>query len=188
MSILVDSNTRLLTQGITGAAGKLHTLACRAYGTNVVGGVSPGKGGTDVEGIPVFDTVRDAVEETGANATMVFVPAPDVQARERILSMRLAKRPTAATLDLKGLAQRTDGFSGADLAGLVDAATELAFERTVEAGREHPVDDALLAQALKDARPSTQPWLETARNYALYANEGGSYDELLAYLKSRRLA
>jgi succinyl-CoA synthetase alpha subunit len=76
VSILVGKRTRLLTQGITGGAGKLHTLACRAYGTKVVGGVTPGRGGTDVEGIPVFDTVRDAVEKTGANATMVFVPPP----------------------------------------------------------------------------------------------------------------
>jgi succinyl-CoA synthetase alpha subunit len=76
VSILVDANTRLLTQGITGAAGKLHTLACRAYGTNVVGGVTPGRGGGDVEGIPVFDSVADAVAKTHANATMVFVPPP----------------------------------------------------------------------------------------------------------------
>jgi succinyl-CoA synthetase alpha subunit len=76
VSILVDRNTRLLVQGITGSAGRLHTLACRQYGTKVVGGVTPGRGGTDVEGVPVFDTVADAVEETGANATMVFVPAP----------------------------------------------------------------------------------------------------------------
>ena len=76
MSILVGKGTRLLTQGITGAAGKLHTLACRAYGTNVVGGVTPGRGGEDVEGIPVFDTVADAVAKTGANATMIFVPPP----------------------------------------------------------------------------------------------------------------
>ncbi len=75
MSVLVDRNTRLLVQGITGGAGRLHTLASRAYGTNVVGGVSPGKGGTDVDGIPVFDTVADAVAKTGANATMIFVPA-----------------------------------------------------------------------------------------------------------------
>ncbi|MDJ0976096.1 MAG: succinate--CoA ligase subunit alpha [Planctomycetota bacterium] len=75
MSILVDKNTRVLTQGITGEYGKMHTLACRAYGTNVVAGVTPGKGGTDVEGIPVFDTVDGAVAETGANTTMIFVPA-----------------------------------------------------------------------------------------------------------------
>jgi succinyl-CoA synthetase alpha subunit len=76
MSILVDRSTRLITQGITGGAGRLHSLACRAYGTKVVGGVTPGRGGTDVEGIPVFDTVAEAVERTGANATMVFVPPP----------------------------------------------------------------------------------------------------------------
>ncbi len=76
MSILVGKGTRLLTQGITGDAGKRHSLACREYGTNVVGGVTPGRGGTNVEGIPVFDTVADAVAKTGANATMIFVPPP----------------------------------------------------------------------------------------------------------------
>jgi succinyl-CoA synthetase alpha subunit len=75
MSVLATKKTRLITQGITGDAGKFHTLACRAYGTKVVGGVTPGRGGTAVEGIPVFDTVRDAVEKTGANASMIFVPA-----------------------------------------------------------------------------------------------------------------
>jgi succinyl-CoA synthetase alpha subunit len=76
VSIYVGKDTRLITQGITGGAGKFHTLACRDYGTNVVGGVTPGRGGEDVEGIPVFDTVKDAVEQTGANTTMIFVPAP----------------------------------------------------------------------------------------------------------------
>ncbi len=76
MSILVDRNTRVVVQGITGSAGKLHALACRQYGTEIVAGVTPGRGGTDVEGIPVFDTVQDAVRRTGANATMIFVPPP----------------------------------------------------------------------------------------------------------------
>ncbi len=75
MSIYVDRNTRLLVQGITGDAGRFHTLQCRDYGTNVVAGVTPGRGGSDVEGIPVFDTVADAVAATDANATMIFVPA-----------------------------------------------------------------------------------------------------------------
>jgi succinyl-CoA synthetase alpha subunit len=75
VSILVDRKTRLVTQGITGDAGKFHTLACRDYGTNVVAGVTPGRGGTRVSRIPVFDTVADAVEKTGANTSMVFVPA-----------------------------------------------------------------------------------------------------------------
>jgi succinyl-CoA synthetase alpha subunit len=75
MAIIVDSDTRLLVQGITGREGSFHTLRNRAYGTNVVAGVTPGKGGEDLEGIPVFDTVSDAVEGTGANASLVFVPA-----------------------------------------------------------------------------------------------------------------
>jgi len=74
MSIWVDKNTRLLVQGITGREGQFHTLACKNYGTNVVAGVTPGKGGQNVEGIPVFNTVAKAVRETGANAAMVFVP------------------------------------------------------------------------------------------------------------------
>lgn len=74
MSIWVDKNTRLMVQGITGREGQFHTLACKSYGTNVVAGVTPGKGGQNVEGIPVFNTVAKAVRETGANAAMVFVP------------------------------------------------------------------------------------------------------------------
>jgi succinyl-CoA synthetase alpha subunit len=74
MSILVDKNTRVLTQGITGAVGQLHTRACKAYGTNMVGGVVPGKGGTDFEGIPIFDTVEQARKATGCNATVIYVP------------------------------------------------------------------------------------------------------------------
>jgi len=74
MSILVDKNTRVLCQGITGSAGRFHTRQCLDYGTQVVAGVTPGKGGTAVEGVPVFDTVEQAVAETGANASMIFVP------------------------------------------------------------------------------------------------------------------
>jgi succinyl-CoA synthetase alpha subunit len=75
VAIVVDKDTRLVVQGATGREGSFHTLRNRSYGTNVVAGVTPGKGGTDLEGIPVFDTVADAVDETGANTTMVFVPA-----------------------------------------------------------------------------------------------------------------
>ncbi len=74
MAILVTAETKLVVQGVTGREGTFHTLRNRAYGTNVVAGVTPGKGGQDVEGIPVFDTVADAVRETGANTSMVFVP------------------------------------------------------------------------------------------------------------------
>jgi succinyl-CoA synthetase alpha subunit len=75
MAVLIDRSTRLLVQGITGKEGAFHTLRDRAYGTNVVAGVTPGKGGDSVEGIPVFDTVAEAREATEANASLVFVPA-----------------------------------------------------------------------------------------------------------------
>jgi succinyl-CoA synthetase alpha subunit len=76
MAIIVDRDTRLVVQGLTGREGRFHGLRNRSYGTNVVAGVTPAKGGQDVEGVPVYDTVADAVEDTGANTTMVFVPAP----------------------------------------------------------------------------------------------------------------
>ncbi len=76
MSILVDKNTRVLTQGITGATGQFHTRAGREYGTQMVAGVVPGKGGTDFEGIPIFDTVEAARRATGCNATVIYVPPP----------------------------------------------------------------------------------------------------------------
>src|SRR6266404_9226894 len=75
MAIIVDNDTRLVVAGLTGSEGRFHGLRNRSYGTNLVAGVTPGKGGQDVEGIPVFDTVADAVEQAGANTTLIFVPA-----------------------------------------------------------------------------------------------------------------
>src|SRR5437879_2896341 len=75
MSILVDDNSKIIVQGITGKEGSFHAQQCRdAYGTKVVGGVTPGKGGTVHEGFPVFNTVKDAVQATGANVSLIFVP------------------------------------------------------------------------------------------------------------------
>ena len=76
MSILVNKQTRVLTQGITGATGQFHTKACKEYGTQMVAGVTPGKGGTVFEGIPIFDSVERAVRETGADASVIYVPPP----------------------------------------------------------------------------------------------------------------
>ena len=76
MSVLIDNNTKLLVQGITGSQGMLHTRGCRDYGTKVVSGVTPGKGGKDFEGVPIYNTVQDAVKATGANASMILVPPP----------------------------------------------------------------------------------------------------------------
>jgi succinyl-CoA synthetase alpha subunit len=76
MSIFVNKETKLLVQGITGKEGQFHTRQCMAYGTQVVAGVTPGKGGQDMDGVPVFNTVKDAVKTTGANCSMIFVPPP----------------------------------------------------------------------------------------------------------------
>ena len=76
MSILVNEETRVVTQGITGSTGQLHTRACREYGTQMVAGVTPGRGGTDFEGIPIFNTVAESVAATGANASVIYVPPP----------------------------------------------------------------------------------------------------------------
>lgn len=76
MSILIDKETRLVVQGVTGREGSFHTRQCVDYGSNVVAGVTPGKGGQDLDGIPVFNTIQGAVQSTGANASLIFVPSP----------------------------------------------------------------------------------------------------------------
>lgn len=76
MSILINRDTRVICQGITGKSGLFHSQKCREYGTQMVGGVTPGKGGTSVDNFPIFNTVEEAVQKTGANATMIFVPPP----------------------------------------------------------------------------------------------------------------
>ncbi len=96
MAILVDSNTKVICQGLTGAQGTFHTEQAIAYGTKMVGGVTPGKGGTKHLGIPVFDTVKDAVEKTGANATAIYVPPPF--AADAILEAIDAEIPLIVTI------------------------------------------------------------------------------------------
>ena len=76
MSVLVNKSTKVLTQGITGTTGQFHTRACKEYGTQMVAGVTTGKGGQDFEGIPIFDTVRQAKQKTGANVSVIYVPPP----------------------------------------------------------------------------------------------------------------
>ena len=96
MAVLIDKNTRLIVQGITGREGTFHAKAAAAYGTQVVGGVTPGKGGTTHEGWPVFNTVADAAKETGANATVIFVPPPF--AADAILEAVDARLPLAVCI------------------------------------------------------------------------------------------
>src|SRR6266567_4435393 len=105
MSVLVDKSTRVLVQGM-GKAGTFHASQCREYGTQMVGGVSPGKGGTTKEGFPLFNTVADAVRQTGANATMVFVPPPS--AADAIME--------AADAGIKVIVAITEGIPVLDMA------------------------------------------------------------------------
>ncbi len=106
MSIYLDKNARVICQGITGTAGLFHSKACRDYGTKMVGGVTPGKGGSDIEGFKVYDTVEEAVGKTGANTTMIFVPA--LFAADAILE--------AAAAGIKLIVAITEGIPANDMA------------------------------------------------------------------------
>ena len=128
MSILVNKNTKLLVQGITGRDGSFHTQKMIDYGTNVVGGVSPGKGGQSVHGVPVFNTVADAIKATGANTSVIFVPAPYaadaiLEASEAGIELVIAISEGVPTLDMVKvtpyLKKRGTKLVGANCPGLI---------------------------------------------------------------------
>ena len=131
--------------------------------------------------------VDTALRRPGRFDRMLLVLPPDVSAREAILGYHLAKRPVAG-LNLARIARSTDGYSGADLAYLCDTAAERALAESMHTGEVRAITMADLQSALAEVKPSTGPWLQAARNVALFANADGSYDDLLAYLKSRKLA
>ena len=110
MSILIDNNTKLLVQGITGAQGLLHTRGCIDYGTNVVAGVTPGKGGQDFEGVPIFNSVLEAVKATDANASMILVPP--AFAADAIMEAAAAEIPLIVAI--------TEGVPVVDMVQVVD--------------------------------------------------------------------
>ena len=131
--------------------------------------------------------VEPALRRPGRFEHVQFVPPPDEEARREILRLHLAGKPAAEDVDIQRLARETEGFSGADLRALVDAASSDALHDAMRSGKVVPFSTGLLLKALRKTRPSTLEWLNTARNYALYSNEGGLYDEVAAYLKKRRL-
>jgi succinyl-CoA synthetase alpha subunit len=130
MSVLIDKTTRLIVQGITGREGTFHAKQAQAYGTNVVGGVTPGKGGTTHEGWPVFDTVAEAVNKTGANASVIFVPPPGgadaiMEAAEAALPLAVCITEGIPTIDmmraLAFLGGRATRLIGPNCPGLISA-------------------------------------------------------------------
>jgi AAA+ superfamily predicted ATPase len=130
--------------------------------------------------------VDTALRRPGRFDRMMLVLPPDEPAREAILRYHLKDRP-AAGVDLRWVVSRTAEFSGADLSHLCETAAELAMEESLAAGKARPIESADFKKALKDVRPSTRPWFEIARNYAMFANEGGTYDDLLVYLKTNKI-
>jgi SpoVK/Ycf46/Vps4 family AAA+-type ATPase len=129
--------------------------------------------------------VDPALLRPGRFDRMLLVLPPDAPAREAILRLHLRGKPVEA-LDLRKVVGATEGHSGADLALICEHATERAMEASLRAGEVRPIRQADLTDALREVRPSVGPWIDTARNVATYGNEGGAYDELLAYLKRRR--
>jgi succinyl-CoA synthetase alpha subunit len=122
MSVLVNKSTKLIVQGLTGSAGTFHAKQMREYGTNVVGGVTPGKGGTTHEGFPVFDTVADAVKKTGANATVIYVPPPGaadaiLEAADAGVAVVVCITEGIPTLDMVRAKRALEGKSGVTLIG-----------------------------------------------------------------------
>ena len=127
--------------------------------------------------------VDAAFRRPGRFDRVLFVPPPDREAREEILKMLLGSRPVTGTIDVRYFAQKTSGFSGADLEHLVESASDEAIEASLEAGQEVPISAAHLKGALSQVKPTTVEWLTTARNYARYSNEAGQYDEVLEFLQ-----
>jgi AAA+ superfamily predicted ATPase len=129
--------------------------------------------------------VDAALRRSGRFDRVVLVLPPDAPAREAVLAKHLQDRP-AGEIDVRAIAAQTTHFSGADLAHLCEAATELAMEDALRSGTARPITTADFKKALKEVRPTTRAWFDLAKNYAMFANEGGAYDELLAYIKEQK--
>jgi SpoVK/Ycf46/Vps4 family AAA+-type ATPase len=127
--------------------------------------------------------IDPAFRRPGRFDRVLFVPPPDAAAREDILKLLLKDRPHEDNIDLSFLVKHTQGFSGADLANVVDTASDAAIERSLTKGAESPISSADLKGTLQEVKATALEWLTTARNYARYANEAGQYDEVLEFLQ-----
>jgi AAA+ superfamily predicted ATPase len=130
--------------------------------------------------------VDSALLRPGRFDRMALVLPPDEAARVAILEHHLKGKPATA-VDVRAIASKTEGFSGADLAHLCESATELAMEESVTTGTVRSITSADLLQALRQVKPSTRGWFETARNFVLFANQSGTYDDLQQYMRSKKL-
>jgi len=150
--------------------------------------------GADNEGVFVLGAtnhpwdVDAALRRPGRFDRMVLVVPPDTEAREAILAFHLRERPVEDAVDLKAIARSTELFSGADLAHLCESAAEYALENAIASGNARSMNTEDFERALGDIRPSTVAWLQTARNFAQFSSEGGTFDELLEYLRTHRIA
>jgi SpoVK/Ycf46/Vps4 family AAA+-type ATPase len=176
------------------AIGQRRSQLRHSAGRNLVNqllaemdGIEAGNGGVFVLGATNHPwDVDPALLRPGRFDRLAAVLPPDPPAREAILRHHLRSRPVRE-VDVSRLAARTEGFSGADLAHLCETAVEYALEESLARGGVRSVDGRDFDRALRELRPSTRPWFETARNFVLFANDGGTYDELQAYMRSRGL-
>ncbi|GJN96267.1 ATPase AAA [Mycobacterium marinum] len=130
--------------------------------------------------------VDPALRRPGRFDRMIFVGLPDAEARAGIVRVHLRDRPVVG-IDPRAIANRTEGFSGADLAHICDSATQIAMAESMRAGQVRPVTMADIDEAAAQIRPSTGPWFETARNVVEFANNDGTYDDLAKYLRRRKI-
>ncbi|HRH44331.1 MAG TPA: ATP-binding protein [Pyrinomonadaceae bacterium] len=131
--------------------------------------------------------VDTALRRPGRLDRTLLVLPPDALAREAVLNFHLRGRPIDGTVDVGAIAKHSNEFSGADLAYLVESAAEFAMEESIETGNVRSIAQNDFKKALREVRSSTRPWFEIAKNYALFANDGGIYDDLLEYLKELRM-
>lgn len=176
------------------ALGRKRSLMRESASRNVVNQLLAELDGVDMINDGLFTIaatnhpwdIDSALRRPGRFDRAVFVPPPDAPARKAIIQFNLADRPHEK-VDLDRIAKETEHYSGADMAHLVESAAELALSDAIERGTVRPIGMSDFLRALKEVKPSTRPWFDTAKNYAIYANDGGSYDPLVEFMREKRM-